>query len=186
MLVQNRKRLHPLVTAAAVAIILVCLIALATLSGVLPPTQGVLVAAHAAAPAVVSARPVSATSPPTENKRLPALTVVESLAPGEALVQIDAEPVVAKPAKAASTKAALAERVPSITAATRRTISVATPLPASAVAAGPAPRIVPVYRDTRSIGADVAYQDGNNGNKDDRTNEDDHTNERAEPPAANR
>jgi len=151
--------LHPLVAAAAVVIILVCGITLATLTGVLSPTQNMLFAAHAETPMMGPARPADLISPQTENKRLPAFTLVDSLAPGEEVVHINVKPRVAKPANAASTKGAKETYLLPSLAVTRVLVPSTSLPPAISAPANSAPRIIPVYRDMRENGPAIAEQD---------------------------
>ncbi|MES2830617.1 MAG: hypothetical protein V4695_01325 [Pseudomonadota bacterium] len=189
---QSRRPLHPLVATAAVAIMLVCLTALASMTGVLSSTQGALAAAYAATPVEVPTAPARAGSTSTPGsiagatKRLPALSAADSLGPGEALIDIDVKPTVAKPTSAVPSRAALLNQAPSTQAPPKQKPSKQAPstvvskVPASAripptTLPAPQPRIIPVYRDMDRIFATTDDDDSG-----------DYVDERTIPPATGR
>ncbi len=188
MPVWSGKRLHPLVAAAAVAIILACLMILATVTGVLSPIQNVLVTAHAATPVIVSARPAGAVSPaPIKNKPLPALSISESLAPGEAVVDMDANASVPAPTKAVP-KMAMPPRAPSVApkpsngVASRTAVSPATRRALDSANAAPSPRIIPVYRDMNSIDPSIVSENHHISSGQDEENDSDYIEKPARAP----
>ena len=153
------QRIHPLVAAAAVSIILVSMLGVATMTGVLPhsnsrPTKATASDTAVVKPALLVAsaaqgnvRPTvetPAANSATDASRRPP-TAGETLAPGETLITLPAV------ASVASTKAPAAS-TPVVRESRRRASvgrRVVEPWGAAPPRQLPAQRIVPVYRDQR-------------------------------------
>jgi len=133
-----RGRLHPLVAAVAVAIILVCLSGLAMMTGVVPSSSNGLAAAHAATPAATLPKSLDLGLPSPKTKDSRSLAVADSLAPGEMLITVAPKRVVTKPIKTAAASVLLRKptRTPAYVAPTRKSV--------------PIPRIIPIYRDSNN------------------------------------
>jgi hypothetical protein len=117
MQIHHRRSLHPLLTAAAVSVIVVCVLGIASLTGVLPAFHGMSTEKSAVVPVAVAASPAVANAP---------VKTIETLAPGESLVPAEnfvaAVPLIPAPAPVvlpapsgdvAAVAAALAQRTAS-------------------------------------------------------------------------